>query len=645
MPSSKVKFLLAYTTQLLKAPQRIFWFPKRLYHVWKLGGFALVKKRLDKFVRGKSQKIKAWTEYRKLVNQIGFKNLSKRIESSENSPLISIIIPTYNTATSWLSDAIQSVLDQIYPKWELCIVDDGSTDDQVKMLLEVFASQDPRIKVRLEKENRGIAATSNIALEMAQGDYVLLMDHDDLLEEQALLRVAEAIVEDDPDIIYSDECLVSEDCDKVLNFAFRPGFSPEFLRSHPYIVHLVAYRTQLLKEIGGFNASLKISHDYDLLLRAVEKATCITHIPEALYLWRIHPCSAGHTLQEKVMDASKAILTKHLERQQQAGYVTDGEHFNFFNSRYTLSPDLKVAIIIPTKNCGAIARQCIESIQKTVQEVDYDIVLVDHASDEPESVEYFRSIAHQCKVLRYEGTFNFSTINNWAVAQLDKSYSHYLFCNNDIEAIEEGWLERMLELAQQPDIGIVGAKLLYPDLITIQHAGVGVGLRGAAEHYGKFMPNTAENDAPMLGHLGALIASREVSSVTAACLLMRRDAFEAINGFDQQFAVGFGDVDLCLRTHQVGYRVIFCPQATLVHHESLTRGKSIGFDPHPEDSALFLSRWKPIIESGDPYYNPNLCTFSTSWHPLQHLEVNVQVTRRVYRKGVHLTQNVSSAHV
>jgi len=475
---------------------------------------------------------------------------------------------------------MQPLLRELYAGWELCVGHDASSQSEVRRILEEFSARDSRIRVEFSERNGGIARATNRALAVAQGSFVALLDHDDVLEKQALFRLAESILADDPDMIYSDEAMLSEDGGKVVNHVYRPAFSPERLRSCPYIVHLVAFRTDLLREIGGLDASLAISQDYDLILRASEKARAIVHIPEILYLWRQRKRSTGHKMKEEVMETSRQALARHLGRCGERGEVRDGLLFNYYEVRYPIEPGQRVAIIIPTKNHGELVRQCLESIERTVSGVPYDIVVIDHASTDPESLAYFRQLSDRHRLLRYGGPFNFSSINNWAVAQLGGEYTHYLFCNNDVEATEAGWLERMMELCQKPDVGMVGAKLFYPDGRTFQHAGVCVGMFGSAEHYAKFMDNRLPNGGIHPGYHGTLIANHEVSAVTAACALMRRDAFERIGGFDEAIAVGFGDVDLCLRTLEAGYRILFCPHASLIHHESYTRGKSYEDDPH-----------------------------------------------------------------
>ncbi len=560
-------------------------------------------------------------------------------------PLISIIMPTYNTSSVMLRQALDSVIQQLYPNWQLCIADDASSQPHVKSLIKEYTNRDARIKVIYRENNGGISAASNSALTLVTGDYTVLFDHDDLLERHALYHIAESVNEDYPDIIYSDELLVNEQGDKIIGHAFRPMFSLELLRSHPYIVHLIAFRTELLRTIGGFDESLTISQDYDLILRAVEHAQHIVHIPQVLYRWRTHETSSGYAQKELVLKNSKKILAAHLVRCGEMATVLDGKCFNFFEIRYPLDNNAKVAIIIPTKNNADLVRQCIESIEKTVSGIDYNIILVDHCSDDESSVAYFKEIHERHTILQYEGEFNFSRINNWAVQQLTGNYTHYLFCNNDIEALHSNWLHRMLELCQKPDIAIVGAKLYYPSSNTIQHAGVCVGMFGAAEHYGKYMEKELPDERGINpGYLGSLITNHEVSAVTAACMLIKRNAFDFVSGFDEHAKVGYGDVDLCLRVRQAGYRVLFCPYAELLHHESHSRGKSAS-DPHPEDSRYFINRWHRFIAMGDPYYNPNLTSYNTHWNLKRFEEFHSgQEKRRSFHKIHQYGRIASSSH-
>ena len=570
-----------------------------------------------------------WRCYRRDVERT-IPDWCEEVRLLARHPKISVIIPSYETPTSLLREAINSVLAQVYSEWELIIADDASPSPHVLQIVNEYVTQDSRIQSLPGLTNFGVSATSNRAIAAATGEFVVLLDHDDKLEPHALLRVAQSIVSDDPDFVYSDETLLTEDGTGVIDFVFRPAFSLEFLRSHPYIVHLVGFRTRLLQEIGGFNEKLRISQDYDLILRVCEHARTVVHLPELLYCWRIRSSSSGYVQQDQVPDVSRSILDAHLKRCGEDGYVEQSKIFNFYDVRYKRDPAIRVAIIIPTKNCSDLVRLCIESIDRTVTEVAYHIVLVDHHSDEVASINYFNSLQPRCTVLRYAGVFNFSAINNWATAQLGDGFTHYLYCNNDIEAIKPGWLERMVELAQKPDVGIVGAILLYPDQSVIQHGGVTIGLFDSAEHNGKFMARNLPNGRIFPGYRGALVANHEISAVTGACLLMRKDAFLKVAGYDEKLAVGFGDVDLCLRVRSAGYRVLLCPNAVLVHNESYTRGKS-KTDPHPVDSAFFLARWRNFIDSGDPFFNPNLFTNSTAWEFNSPLPVSVAGCRRVTR--------------
>ena len=602
---------------------------RSLYAAWRHGGLRQLKGTLANL--GQRLPLTGWQQHRETFAAQVKPAIDRAIAAMQSPPTIGILVPTYNTPEPMLRAMLDSVRAQWYPHWELCIADDASPQPHVRAVLREYARKDPRIKLHLGEANHGVSHATNRALALCASPFAVLLDHDDLLEPQATFRVAQSVQQDDPDMLYSDEILVSPDGATVLQYVCRPVFSPEYLRQHPYIVHLAGFRTALLRELGGFDETLSISQDYDLILRASERARRIVHIPEILYQWRTHTASAGHARAAEVMRISSNVLQRHLDRIQLPGTVEPGMSFNFFLPRYRPAPGQRVAIIIPTKNHGELVRQCIDSLRATIPQAAYDIILIDHDSTDPASLAYFATLpGPQTTVLRYSGPFNFSAINNWAVRQLppERAYTHYLFCNNDIQAIEPGWLEHMLALAQQPDVGIVGAQLLYPDGITIQHAGVCVGAFGAAEHYGKFL--RLPPDRVDIAHQGRLIATHEVSAVTAACLLMRRDTFEAIGGYDETLAVGFGDVDLCLRTLQRGWRILYCPHATLLHHESLTRGKTEGYDPHPEDSARFLQRWQTWLDHGDPYFHPAYNERHTAWLLRNPLPCTATPLRRIY---------------
>lgn len=625
-----VRTLMRVAGILAREPDQIHATYASVVKAWHIEGVHGVKKALIAVANGVDGQGNSGNRLLQVNGRLA-RELMAGTSSWPTKPKISILMPTYNTPADVLRRAIESVRAQIYDNWELCVSDDCSPDPEVRQVVDGFVRSDKRIKAVYGERNEGVSAATNRALGIATGDFVALFDHDDILEKQAIFRIAEAVVADDPDFIYSDEAIVAADGEEILGFALRPQFSLEYLRSHPYIVHMIAFRATLLRELGGLDVSLSISQDYDLILRAVERAKKIVHIPEVLYRWRTQPDSAGHQRKDRVMESSRQILAAHLARTRTPGEALAGPAFNFFDIRYPLQPGLKVAIVIPTKNHGALVRQCIESIERTVTGVAYEIVLVDHDSTDAESVAYFDSLEGRHVVLKYSGPFNFSAINNWAVRQIDFDCTHYLFCNNDIEAIESGWLERMLELGQRPATGAVGAKLLYPGAEVCQHAGVGVGMFGAAEHYGKFMKVHAPDGTIEQGYMGGLIVNREMSAVTAACVLVRKDVFEEVGGYDEELAVGFGDVDLCLKIRAADYGVLFCAHAVLIHHESISRGKSTT-DPHPEDSDLFRKRWADFIAFGDPYFNPSLSHTSTRWA----IDPEASPTRVVHRRVVTL---------
>ncbi len=613
---------------------------RKLWRAWRAGGLQLLKHQLLSLGHPDAPTVAvaptdAWQDYQARLQSHVLPVLRAEIDALTQPVTISILVPTYNTAPEMLTAMVESVRAQIYPHWELCIADDASPKPHVREMLQALAAQEPRIKLHLGETNHGVSHATNQALALATSPFVVLLDHDDLLQPQAIYRVAQCVMADDPDMLYSDEVLVSPDGSQVLQYFHRPAFSPEYLRSHPYIVHLVGFRTALLRELGGFDEGLGISQDYDLILRVSEAAQRIAHIPEILYQWRTHTGSAGHDKMAQVMDTSTAVLQRHLDRTGQPATSVPGVSFNFFQTRHQIADDQRVAIIIPTKNYGHLVRQCVESIQATVKHAKYDLIVIDHASTEQASLDYFAQLAQDgtATVLHYEGPFNFSAINNWAVRQLQRTYTHYLFCNNDIEALHEGWLEHMLAQCQNPSVGMVGAQLLYPDRTSIQHAGVCVGAFGIAEHYGKFLK--LPPDLVDIAFMGRLVCTHEVSAVTAACLLMRKETFDAVNGYDEKLAVGFGDVDLCLRTLQLGWRVLYCPQATLVHHESITRGKAEGYDPHPEDSALFASRWRDFLDAGDPYFHPAFEVRHTCWLVRTPMTCEPSIRRRLFiRSGL-----------
>lgn len=535
-----------------------------------------------------------------------------KLELLSERPLISILLTVSGNTPRQLLESVDSVQRQVYSNWELCIAC-AAVGPRIPRALRRLQRSDARVKVDYSQASGHIADLSNRALAMTNGAFVVRISPGDLLLPQALLRLTESILEDSPDIVYSDEAIVSHDRTRVEGYVFRPAFSIERLRSHPYIGNLTAFRRTLAKSVGGFEPGLRHLADYDLILRVYEKSTLISHIPEVLYLHRQQEENNPEPEDLAKIDATaREIVRQHLSRMMLRAEVRSGMVTGYNVLKYDIPVSHRVAVIIPTKNHAVLARQCITSLESTITGVNHDLVLVDHASDEPDFFLFLEQLDGRVRIIKVAGGFNFSAINNLAVRQLGHNYTHYLFCNNDIQAVEPGWLDHMMGLISQVDVGVVGAKLLYQPRGMIQHAGVCVGLNQAAEHYGKFVFSELPDGRPNTGYVGALVSDHEVSAVTGACLLVKRDVFEVVGGFDESLAVGFGDVDLCLRVREKGYRIIFSGNAQLVHHESYSRGRS-GSDPHPVDSALFRQRWQAIIDEGDPFYNPNLTSTQTNW--------------------------------
>jgi len=509
-------------------------------------------------------------------------------------PRISIVMPVFNVAEPWLRRAITSVQRQVYVEWELCLVDDASTDPHVKTVVEEFASQDQRIKPVFESVNAGIAMASNKALSAASGEFVAFLDHDDELAPNALFEVVRLLnTQPDLDLIYSDEDKLDDDnrrCDP----SFKPGWCPDLLLSMNYICHLTVIRKSMIDQVGGFRPGFDGSQDYDLLLRLTEQTTRIGHLPEILYHWRKIPGSAAASIAAKP-DASAAAcrgLTEALHRRNIEGTVEMISHGRY-RVRYALVSHPLISIVIPTKDKTDLLARCLASIESMSTYRKYEVLIVDNGSEEESSKRYFREIAGRHKVLSYPHPFNWAAINNFASRHA--SGTALLFLNNDVEVIEPSWLEAMLEHAQRKDVGVVGAKLLFPSG-QIQHAGAVLGIGGICGHAFKSLPGKSP------GYLDFAKVVRNYSAVTGACMMTRTEVFHETGGFDENLRVAFSDIDFCLRVRDKGFQVVFTPYACLHHYESATRGAW-----HPEeDTRTMRNRWGSLIAAGDPFYNPNL---------------------------------------
>jgi GT2 family glycosyltransferase len=522
-----------------------------------------------------------------------------------SKPLISVLVPTYDTDERFLREMIDSVQAQIYPNWELCIADDASRQPHVRNILESYARDDARIKLAFRETNGHISAATTTALELATGEWSALLDHDDVLRPHALLAVAKTInLHPDVQLIYSDEDKLDMDGERTQPF-FKPDYSPELLLAQNYFNHLTVHRTANIRAVGGWRVGLEGSQDYDLNLRVIEKidAAQIRHIPEVLYHWRIVAGSTSLATEEKsyASDAGLLAVREHLERTGQDAQV-EMLPSRYYRVRHTLpTPPPMVSLIIPTRDRADLLAMSVGATLQKSTYPNYEIVIVDNGSVEAETKSYFKKIKKnkRVKVLEYDQPFNYSAINNFAAAQCRGDIIGLV--NNDIEVISPDWIEELVSWAVQDGVGCVGAKLYYPDG-QIQHAGVVLGIGGVAGHSHKYYDRTSS------GYFSRLGVHHDVSAVTGACLFVRRSLFEAVGGLDETLAVAFNDVDFCLRVRALGYRNVFTPFAELYHHESVSRGD----DQTPEKAARFRGeielmrlRWENELRS-DSYYSPNL---------------------------------------
>lgn len=520
-------------------------------------------------------------------------------------PLISVLLPTYNSAAKWLEKAMDSVRRQVYPNWELCIADDASTQPQVRATLERYAAADSRIKIVYRELNGHISAASNSALELATGDFIALLDHDDELAPQALYAVA-AELNADPgaDLIYSDEDKIDEE-GRRFDAYFKPDWNPDLLTGQNYISHLGVYRAERVREVGGFRLGFEGCQDWDLALRVTEiiPPERIRHIPRVLYHWRAIAGSTALVLSEKdyVGANSKRLLEEHCQRTGTAAVVeaVPGGHCRL--RRRVPEPAPLISIIIPTRNRISVLRPCMESILERSTYARYEILLVDNQSDEPETVAYLHALrGEDIRVLPYDHPFNFSAMNNFAVEHARGD----LICllNNDMEVITPDWMEEMASHACRPEIGAVGAMLYYPN-DTIQHAGCVLGIGGVAGHAFKTFPRGTD------GQYNRARLVQNYTAVTAACLMIRRSTFLQVGGLEEErLRVGFNDIDFCLRVHTAGYRNLWTPFAEFYHHESVSRGLEDTLEKHERfqgEVAYMRQRWNGLLEA-DPAYNPNL---------------------------------------
>ena len=536
-----------------------------------------------------------------------------------NCPLISVVMPVYEAPLAYLDEAIRSVRKQLYPAWELCIADDASPSKEVRAMLERHAEEDQRIKVVFREENGHIAAASNSALSSATGDFIALLDQDDLLPEHALFCVAvEILANSELGLIYSDE-------DKVDSLGNRFGpyfkceYNPELMLAHNMIAHLGVYRRDHVDAVNGFRLGVDGAQDYDLALRVIERLTPqqIKHVPRVLYHWRAHKGSTALSGDQKLYapEAGRRVVADHLARCGVRADVIEAPDIPGMNRvRFALPEELPlVSIVIPTRDKVDLLKDCLDSIFSRTTYAAYEVILVDNGSKTPETLSYLDSLPKQrVRIVRQDTPFNFSSLVNAGVQRAQGDI--VCLMNNDITVVTHDWLEELVSFAVQPGIGCVGGRLWYPDY-TLQHGGVILGTGGVAGHAHKYL------DRASAGYFGRAKLHQSLSAVTGALLMVRRSVFEAVDGFDETLRVAFNDVDFCIRVREAGYRNIWTPFAEFIHHES----KSRGADDVPEKRVRFMlevfsmrSRWARELDD-DPAYSPNLTQvyedFSLAWPP------------------------------
>ncbi len=604
----------------LHSPRQVLRLFADLVAVWRKEGARGVQRRVmeqtDRVAR--TNDYISWVQRFDSIDAADRARMQSTIATWEKPPRFSIVMPVYNTPERWLRRCLDTVQAQIYTNWELCIADDASTKPHVRSVLEEYAARDARIKVHFRERNGHIVAASNSALELAQGDYMVLLDHDDELPEHALFVVAERLVSDSRvKLIYSDEDKIDENGRRYEPY-FKPDWNPELFHSQNMISHLGVYELALVREVGCFQPGFEGSQDYDLALRCIERLQPenIAHIPHVLYHWRAIEGSTALAHGEKsyAKSAGALALEAHLARCGIAAEVLPALE-SYHRVRYALPATLPlVSLIIPTRDRLDLLRLSVGTILEKTTYPNFEILILDNQSCEPQTLEYFRDIVRdeRVRVIAYDKPFNFSAINNHGARHARGEVLGLI--NNDVEVFDGEWLSEMMSHALRPGVGAVGSMLYYPD-DRIQHAGVVVGFLGVGAHAFQGKPRGS------YGPFGRARLLQNLSCVTAACLLLRREVFDAVGGLEEGLEVAFNDVDFCLRILDTGKRIVWTPYAELYHHESASRGL--------EDSPEKLARFTREVEFmqkrygkrllADPAYNPNLSLdvepFALAWPP------------------------------
>jgi len=539
-------------------------------------------------------------------------SLQNDFSKLKTKPKFSIIFPVWNKSEEMLRSALDSITNQVYENWEICI-SDGSTEnvEETREFLREFKSKYPK-KVKfstVDIKGINIIENSNNAFKLATGNYVVFMDCDDELSINCLLELAKSINDNsEVEFLYSDFDKIDKDGERY-DPSFWPSWSPHTLTSQMYTTHITCYKKSVVEELGGLVKGTEGAQDWDLVLRYVTKGGWkVKHIPKILYHWRVYPRStslANSGAKDWAYENQRYVLERYLERRQLKGKVIKGPFDGSWRVKFNIKDNPKISIVIPTKDKLKYVRRAVESIQKHTKYNNYEIVIVNNQSQEEESLEYFKEIEKEknIKIINFNKPFHFGKLYNWASKQVDGEYM--LILNNDIKVLNDEWLESMLEWCQLPEVGSVGAKLYYANG-KIQHAGVIVGAGGAAAHSHRL------SDGDDFGYNGAIVNIRNYLALTGACLMVKRKIFLEMNGFDEQFDPAYQDVDFGIRLYERGFYNVYTPYAELIHYESVTRLDEKNKEKLEKDTVnaeKLKEKWKNYIyEMGgnDPFYNPNL---------------------------------------
>lgn len=534
----------------------------------------------------------------------------QRRRKFSNAPLISVVVPAYRTPPLFLRQMLDSLIAQTYEVWELCIANGSPDDKEMEAVLEEYEKRDRRIRHENLKENLGIAENTNAAFRMAKGEFIGLLDHDDLLAPNALYEIALALEKNpEADVVYTDEDKVTTDLKEHFQPHLKPDFNLDLLRSNNYICHFFTVRREIVEKVGGFRKEFDGAQDYDFIFRCTEEARKILHIPEILYHWRTHKESTADNPASKMyaFEAGKRAIEAHLKRTGTDGEVSHTPDLGFYRVKYPVKGEPLVSIIIPNKDEKESLEACLNSIWEKTTYKNYEIIVVENNSTSEEIFRYYKEISQKgVRLLRWKKEFNYSAINNFGAAHAKGEF--LLFLNNDVTVITSDWLTELAGLCQRKEVGAAGVKLLYPDN-TIQHAGCVIGIGGIAGHMFVNMP------ANRTGYLHKASLLQDMSAVTAACMMVKKQVFDQVGGFTEELAVAFNDVDLCLKINKAGSLVVYDPYVQLYHMESKTRGAEDSKEKvrrFQTEIEYMRCHWLDILKNGDPYYNKNLSL--TKWN-------------------------------